>query len=106
MLQLTVATHVQVTDKVILLCQSMISLADLSKITDRRSYTKPKLGSFCHNGLALPQQALESTLLLCPGASLVTLKSDNELELFWVRAFQQCREHSGKTQSTRSPWRR
>jgi len=28
MLQLTVATHVQVTDKVILLCQSMISLPD------------------------------------------------------------------------------
>src|SRR6266403_4031680 len=31
MLQLTVATHVQVTDKVILLCQSMISLPDRSK---------------------------------------------------------------------------
>src|SRR6476620_10800132 len=31
MLQLTVATHVQVTDKVILLCQSMISLSDREK---------------------------------------------------------------------------
>jgi hypothetical protein len=31
---LTVATHVQVTDKVILLCQSMISLPDRSKISD------------------------------------------------------------------------
>ena len=39
MLQLTVATHVQVTDKVILLCQSMISLPDRSKISDRWSYT-------------------------------------------------------------------
>jgi hypothetical protein len=39
MLQLTVATHVQVTDKVILLCQSMISLPDPSKISDRWSYT-------------------------------------------------------------------
>jgi len=39
MLQLTVATHMQVTDKVILPCQSMISLPDRSKISDRRSYT-------------------------------------------------------------------
>src|SRR5215475_13749355 len=39
MLQLTVAAHVQVTDKVILLCQSMISVPDRSKISDRGSYT-------------------------------------------------------------------
>jgi hypothetical protein len=33
MLQLTVATHMQVTDKVIRPCQSMISLPDRSKIS-------------------------------------------------------------------------
>ncbi|MGH6755412.1 MAG: hypothetical protein ACREDP_24930, partial [Bradyrhizobium sp.] len=38
MLQLTVATHVQVTDKVIFLCQSMIFLPGQSKISGCWSY--------------------------------------------------------------------
>src|SRR6185436_10743210 len=42
MLQLTVATHVQVADKIILLCQGALSVPDWAKGSDRSSCTRAR----------------------------------------------------------------
>src|SRR5262245_7170860 len=58
MLQLTVATHVQVADKIILLCQSAISVPNRAKVYDRSSsparYRLSRLGVSRVMSLARP----------------------------------------------------